>query len=246
MLVLTNRLGAVRKQSQQQILDASISAKANLLEQKLQSKLIKLVINDIADDSENKAPMQRRRDEQTHSKLKDFVESSFNSFNENYVACLHEEEESKINELVQTSPSKITGSSVLFRAKFGFRFSKLTDKLLRNMEQNERVRDQLSSILNLVGMNADKLASLTVRLTFQSINLGYLKASDAIPRLLDVVSKTSSPAAKEALKNEFIAESKDTPAWIFLRWISQLIAVINSGESEMIAQKIIQIAKSYP
>lgn len=56
MLVLTNRLSAVKSQNQL-VLDASISAKANLLEQKLQSKLIKLVINDIADDPESKAPM---------------------------------------------------------------------------------------------------------------------------------------------------------------------------------------------
>ena len=69
--------------------------------------------------------------------------------------------------------------------------------------------------------------------------MGYLKASDAIPRLLDVVSKTSNAAAKEVLKEEFIHESKDTPAWIFLRWISQLIAVINLKESEMIAHKVI-------
>mmetsp|Transcript_22762 Transcript_22762/g.30369 ORF Transcript_22762/g.30369 Transcript_22762/m.30369 type:complete len:135 (-) Transcript_22762:1910-2314(-) len=95
-------------------------------------------------------------------------------------------------------------------------------------------------------MNADQLASMTVRLTFQSINMGYLKASDAIPRLLDVVSKTGSTAAKEVLKNEFIKESKDTPAWIFLRWISQLIAVVNTSESEMIKHKVVQIAKSYP
>ena len=64
------------------------------------------------------------------------------------------------------------------------------------MEQNEEVRDKLGSILRHVGMNSDKLASMTVKLTFQSINMGYLKASDAIPRLLDVVSKTSSNSAK--------------------------------------------------
>ncbi len=83
-------------------------------------------------------------------------------------------------------------------------------------------------------MNSDQLASMTVKLTFQSINMGYLKASDAIPRLLDVVSKTGSTAARKVLSQEFIKESKDTPAWIFLRWISQLIAVINTSESEMI------------
>ena len=84
----------------------------------------------------------------------------------------------------------MSGSSILFKAKFGFRFSKLTDKLLRSMDSNERVRDQLGTVLAQVGINADKLASMTVKLTFQSINMGYLKASDAIPRLLDIVSKT--------------------------------------------------------
>lgn len=53
-------------------------------------------------------------------------------------------------------------------------------------------------------MNSDRLASTTVKLTFQSINMGYLKASDAIPRLLDVVSKTRSNSAKQVLKDEFI------------------------------------------
>ena len=108
------------------------------------------------------------------------------------------------------------------------------------MEQHDgQVKDQICSSLRHGGMNADQLASMTVKLTFQAINMGYLKASDAIPRLLDVVGKTRSHSAREALKEEFIQESKDTPAWIFLRWISQLIAVINTSESEMIAHKII-------
>ena len=51
---------------------------------------------------------------------------------------------------------------------------------------------------------------------------------------------------REVLKEEFIHESKDTPAWIFLRWISQLVAVINTSESEMITHKVVQIVKSYP
>ena len=34
------------------------------------------------------------------------------------------------------------------------------------MELNERVRDQLGTVLAHVGINADKLASMTVKLTF--------------------------------------------------------------------------------
>jgi hypothetical protein len=44
------------------------------------------------------------------------------------------------------------------------------------------------------------------------LNLDYQKASDIIPRLLDVVSKY-----KESVEAEFIAYSKETPAWVFLR-----------------------------
>ena len=58
------------------------------------------------------------------------------------------------------------------------------------------MRGKLGSILHHVGRNSDQLASMTVKLTFQSINMGYLKASDAIPRLLDVVSKTAEEPHK--------------------------------------------------
>jgi hypothetical protein len=57
---------------------------------------------------------------------------------------------------------------------------------------------------------------MTVRLCLQALNSGYLKASDAIPRLLDVVSKSDTKEAEQ----EFIKHSKDTPAWMFLRWIN--------------------------
>ncbi len=45
-----------------------------------------------------------------------------------------------------------------------------------------------------------------------ALNLEYQKASDIIPRMLDVVSKY-----KDAVEGDFIAYSKETPAWFFLR-----------------------------
>jgi hypothetical protein len=47
------------------------------------------------------------------------------------------------------------------------------------------------------------------------LNLEYSKASDIIPRLLDVVTKY-----KAEVEADFIAYSKDTPSWFFLRWIN--------------------------
>jgi hypothetical protein len=58
---------------------------------------------------------------------------------------------------------------------------------------------------------------MTIRNGFAAINLGYFKAREMIPRLLDVVSLAQNSNSVEA---EFITASKDTPAWVFLRWIN--------------------------
>jgi hypothetical protein len=54
-----------------------------------------------------------------------------------------------------------------------------------------------------------------------ALNYEYPRASDIIPRLLDVVGKY-----KEFVEDEFIAHAKDTPAWLFLRYGSLLIVNI--------------------
>ncbi len=52
MSVLTQKLNAVKESGQ--ILQTDIGSKAGLLKQKLESKLIKLVISDLAKGSKNK------------------------------------------------------------------------------------------------------------------------------------------------------------------------------------------------
>ena len=126
--VLTSKLEQFQEQGQ--VLDQEINAKAFLLKQKLQSKLIKLVISDLATDQSGKTLIQKQQDEQSHKKLKDFIMGSFDSLNENYYEPSAQEE----SKAAQQSAATISGSAVLFKAKFGYRFSKLTDKLLRNME----------------------------------------------------------------------------------------------------------------
>jgi hypothetical protein len=45
---------------------------------------------------------------------------------------------------------------------------------------------------------------------------------------------------------EFTEVSKNTPVWIFLKWIQQLVAYINRPLSEVISPKIRQIVRKYP
>ena len=95
------------------------------------------MIGDLASGSSQKTPVQRQQDEKSHLKLKGFILSAFESFNKHYSNELAEESKA----CAQQSQSSLTASQMVFKAKFGYRFGRLTDGLLRTMEQNPSVRD---------------------------------------------------------------------------------------------------------
>lgn len=98
-------------------------------------------------------------------------------------------------------------------AKTYFKFAQFTDKILRKME-NESCSMLLTSGLKKLKKSEEELAKQTIKNGLLALNLEYSKASDIIPRLLDVVSKY-----KEHVEGDFISFSKDTPAWFFLRYV---------------------------
>lgn len=61
MSILTNKIRAQREQGL--VVDAEISAKANLLQQKLSSKLIKLSIQGLTDGSSKRSLLEQKQDE---------------------------------------------------------------------------------------------------------------------------------------------------------------------------------------
>ena len=67
-------------------------------------------------------------------KLKGFIERAFQSLNTHYDSNQEGDESTGAAAIKARAASALTGSAVLFKAKFGYRFSKLTDKLLRQME----------------------------------------------------------------------------------------------------------------
>lgn len=85
------------------------------------------------------------------------------------------------------------------------------------------------------------LAKITVQCGLQALNLGYGGASDIIPRMIDVVGKY-----RDGVATEFAEYSKKTPAWFFLRWISQIASILNRPESSIISNIVAQIAQKYP
>jgi hypothetical protein len=99
-------------------------------------------------------------------------------------------------------------------SKAYFKYAQFTDKVLRKME-NQSYYQPLKKGLDHIQKSESILARETIKNGLLSLNLEYSKASDIIPRLLDVVTKY-----KEHVEGDFIAHSKDTPAWFFLRWIN--------------------------
>jgi len=105
--------------------------------------------------------------------------------------------------------------------------ARFADKLLRKKEPKDDATGSglapgvtatqylISNGLKAVGKDDLSLARITVQCGLQALNLGYVGASDIIPRMLDVVGKYG-----QGVEAEFLENSKKTPAWLFLRWIS--------------------------
>lgn len=99
----------------------------------------------------------------------------------------------------------------------------------------------LNQGLQTIAKSESCLAKTSISCGLQALNMGYLGASDIIPRMLDVLSKY-----RDSVKEEFLEQSKSTPAWLFLRWISQIAAVLNRPESGVIQNVVGKIASKYP
>jgi hypothetical protein len=104
-------------------------------------------------------------------------------------------------------------------AKTYFKHAKFTDKILRRME-NDSCQLLLKKSLTKINKSEEELARQTIKMGLLALNLEYSKASDIIPRLLDVVSKY-----KEHVEGEFMAHSKDTPSWFFLRYVLNFLFI---------------------
>lgn len=112
-----------------------------------------------------------------------------------------------INALVN-SQNTVVPQGDKYHAKTLYRFSKLTDKLLRKIENSAEANNELQEVLEkglkslkkAGGDDRNQLARMTVQNGLQAINLGYFRASDMIPRLLDIVSKATSKVVEEEFK----------------------------------------------
>ena len=99
-------------------------------------------------------------------------------------------------------------------AKTYFKYAQFCDKILRKLEDDKcyLVLNSDKGSLRAINRSEEQIAKDSVKYGLLSLNHEYQKASDIIPRLLDIIGKY-----KDHVQGEFVAYSKETPTWYFLR-----------------------------
>jgi hypothetical protein len=127
------------------------------------------------------------------------------------------------------------------RAKVLFHFATFCDGILRQV--NSKFKECILEKLATINVYQVELAITLIKNGFAAINLGYGKGNNLIPRILDVLFLMSEYLEVE---EAFIENSAAIPAWIFLPWVNQFIAIMNTPASGAISMKFKEMAKAYP
>ncbi|XP_071960307.1 DNA-dependent protein kinase catalytic subunit-like [Antedon mediterranea] len=104
------------------------------------------------------------------------------------------------------------------------------DKLLRYQEED--------TMLNLQNFGAFPLAIVTN--TLQAMKDGSSEAIQRFPRLLQLVESHPDTA------KEFIEKASSVPCWMFISWISQMVALLDKDSGHTVHGIVTDIATNYP
>ncbi|KAJ3073015.1 hypothetical protein HDU98_002395 [Podochytrium sp. JEL0797] len=83
-------------------------------------------------------------------------------------------------------------------------------------------------------------AKLIVQTILRAMVMGSEKATDFFPRLLQLLDQYPE------LYEEFKTQSRDCPAWMFLRWLPQLTSLLDKPSGLSILPLVRRIAETYP
>ncbi|XP_033121520.1 DNA-dependent protein kinase catalytic subunit-like [Anneissia japonica] len=104
------------------------------------------------------------------------------------------------------------------------------DKVLRCQEEDEKLTLQ----------NIEVFPVAIVTNILQAMRHGSTEAMQRFPRLLQLV-EDNPDAAKE-----FIEKSGSVPCWMFISWISQMVALLDKDSGHCVHSILMSIAKDYP
>jgi hypothetical protein len=85
-------------------------------------------------------------------------------------------------------------------------------------------------------------AAIVVENILKAMKLQSTRAADRFPRLLELIAVTSNGPCKKL----FVQNASQVPCWMFIRWISQMMALIDKEEGACVFPILTEIAKNYP
>ncbi|XP_064405997.1 DNA-dependent protein kinase catalytic subunit-like isoform X2 [Halichondria panicea] len=89
-------------------------------------------------------------------------------------------------------------------------------------------------------LDTESFPSVVVAYSLKAMKFGSPLATQRFPRLLQLVELY--PATMET----FQKKSRDVPDWMFIGWISQMVALLNKAEGPAVHETLLSIATNYP
>ncbi|RHZ54169.1 hypothetical protein Glove_429g27 [Diversispora epigaea] len=119
------------------------------------------------------------------------------------------------------------------QAKIFVKFAKFCDNYLRRLESND----------NLQNMSIDKdlYASSVVQNILRAIEYGSKEASEFFPRLLQIIDLYEPSQQTFELKVKSFE-----PVWKLIRWIPQIVAVLDKPSAQCVFPILFKLADLYP
>lgn len=121
------------------------------------------------------------------------------------------------------------------------KFAHFCDLILREYESTEEREAMMGVCFNRTGLQPEILARSLVTCSLNCMASGSSRAHDQFPRLLELLIKYPI-----ATTQAFRSNIDRVPAWMFLRWISQLLSIIDKEESQILKSSLERVIKTYP
>lgn len=139
--------------------------------------------------------------------------------------------------------AKVTGAvdkDGIGSAKAHYQLAKFCDDQLKHLEAKEQSEGALDETKE---KQRQAYSAIVIDNTLQAMRLQNSHAADRFPRLLEILSTRSGQAIGKKL---FMQGSKKVPCWMFIRWISQMMALLDKEEGPCVVPILTEIAREYP
>ncbi|KAI8075324.1 hypothetical protein BC940DRAFT_249003 [Gongronella butleri] len=92
-----------------------------------------------------------------------------------------------------------------------------------------------------VDVDTDDYSQLVVKCYFEAMQLGHMQAVEHFPRLLELIERypKTGPVFKQHA-------SKQAVIWYYIRWIPQLVAILDRPSTQYVLPILFKLAETYP